>query len=425
LGDGMNFISVTFRSLRRNAGNYLIYLFTLTALSALMLSAFMLSSFAVFNYEGGGYASNSLPVLIALTLLFLMVYVNRFMLKEKSRELATYMLCGVTKSGIIKLFFTELFICGIIALVCGVIICILIFALLGSVASASAVLQSVIYYLVSLIASLIITTVSMRNHEIKDLLAHKKQNETRKITTRGLVISGVITIVSYAFLMIILANFSVATVSLIAPIVGITIYFFYKTIFDGLNFYRNKRGKTLFENNRLVVIGQMLSKVKTNTRLCTIIACCLLTAIIAGTSGVIFTSGKAEILGGNADRAMGFVQIYIAILFTIIIFTIVSIREILENREYKQNRVILTRLGMDKKTLNRSYFKQIIISFTLPVAAAFLTVLGAIIILENSLSPIFGAGLLTKGVLIYTAIFVVIYAAYIVVTFRSVKRVLT
>jgi hypothetical protein len=421
----MNFINVAFRSLRRNAGNYLIYLFTLTALSALMLSAFMLSSFAVFDYEGGAYASNSLPVLIALTLLFLMVYVNRFMLKEKSRELATYMLCGVTKSGIVKLFFAELFICGIIALVCGVIICILIFALLGSVASASAIFQSVIYYLLSLIASLIITTVSMRKLEIKDLLTHKKQNETRKITTRGLVISGSITIISYTFLMIILANFSVATVSLIAPIVGIMIYFFYRTIFDGLNFYRNKRGKSLFENNRLVVIGQMLSKVKTNTRLCTVIACCLLTAIIAGTSGVIFTSGKAEILGENADTAMGFVQIYIAILFTIIIFTIVSIREILDNREYKQNRVILTRLGMDGKTLNRIYFRQIIISFTLPVTAAFLSAVGAMIILEKSLSPVFGAGLLFKGVLIYTLIFAVIYAAYIVVTYRSVKRELT
>jgi hypothetical protein len=418
----MNFINVAFRSLRRNVGNYLVYLFTLTALSALMLSAFMLTSFAVFDYEGGGYVSNSLPVLIALTLLFLMVYVNRFMLKEKSRELATYMLCGVTKIGIIKLFFTELFICGIIALVCGVIIGILIFALLGSVASASAVFQSAIYYLAALIASLIITTLSMRKLEIKDLLAHKKHNETRKITVRDLIISGSITIFSYTFLMIILANFSVATVSLIAPIIGIMIYFFYRTIFDGLNFYRINRGKTLFENNRLVVIGQMLSKVKTNTRLCTVIACCLLTAIIAGTSGVVFTSRKAEILGGNADRAMGFVQIYIAILFTIIIFTIVSIREILENREYKQNRIILTLLGMDRKTLNRTYFRQIIISFTLPVVAAFLTTVGAVIILENSLAPVFGSGLLTKGVLIYTAIFIVLYAAYIFVTYRSVKR---
>jgi hypothetical protein len=222
--------------------------------------------------------------------------------------------------------------------------------------------------------------------------------------------------------MIILANFSVATVSLIAPIVGITIYFFYRTVFDGLNFYRSKRGKTLFENNRLVVIGQMLSKVKTNTRLCTVIACCLLTAIIAGTSGVIFTSEKAEILSGNTDMAMGFVQIYIAILFTVIIFTIVSIREVLDNREYKQNRIILSRLGMDRKTLNRTYFKQIIISFTLPVAAAFLTASGAVIILEKTLSTVFGVGLLTKGVLIYTAIFAVIYAAYIVVTYRSIKR---
>jgi hypothetical protein len=204
----MNFISVALRSLRRNAGNYLIYLFTLTALSTLMWSAFVLTSFAVFDYEGGAYASNSLPALIALTLLFLMAYVNRFMLKEKSRELATYMLCGVTKSGIIKLFFTELFICGIIALVCGVIICILIFALLGSVASASAIFQSVIYYLASLIASLIITTLSMRKLEIKDLLAHKEHNETRKITVRGLIISGAVTIVLYALLMIILANAS-------------------------------------------------------------------------------------------------------------------------------------------------------------------------------------------------------------------------
>jgi ABC-type antimicrobial peptide transport system permease subunit len=344
------------------------------------------------------------------------------MLKEKSRELATYMLCGVTKSGIMKLFYAELFLCGIFSLVCGVMIGILIFELLGSTVSVSVIFQSIIYYLAALIASIIITTVSMRKLEIKDLLSHKKQNETRKTTVRGVIFSGAVTIVSYVLLMIILANFSVATVSFIAPIVGMMIYFFYRTVFDGLNFYRINRGKTLFENNRLVVIGQMLSNVKTNTQLCTIIACCLLTAIIAGTSGVIFTSGKAEILGGNADTAMGFVQIYIAILFTVIILTIVSIREILENREYKQNRVILTRLGMDRKTLNRTYFMQIIISFTLPVAAAFLTAVGAVIILEKSLSPVFGAGLLTKGILIYTAIFVVIYVAYIVVTYRSVKK---
>jgi hypothetical protein len=421
-------IKLAFRNIRANFGDYAIYLFTLIAFSFLFLSAFMLEILPIFQSVTGEYASNSLPILITLTLLCFMIYVNRFMLKRRSQELAIYMLTGINKKNICVLFFAEHAFLGVIALAGGLILGLILSFFVFNFANStlqiddifSAILSTSIYFLFAHFMSLFIVILYMRRLEIKNLLDERKINENKKITSKSLILSMFMAISAYVIYILLLKQFAIYTVSLIAPTVGIFIYFFYKTIFDYVWFYREKHGKLLYRGKNLVISGQVMSKIRTNMRVCVVISCCLVTALCAWVAGYVFAVGDAEFLGGKADIAMGFVQMYISVIFTIIVFAVTALRQVLESREYRENYTILNHLGANKREINLTVFSQIIINFTLPILAVILISVGGIGLLEVNLNSFFeDKNVITQGSLIYFGIFAFFYFGYTAVVFNS------
>ena len=130
----MLYIKLALRNARRSAKDYLIYMVTMT-LCVTMFYAFLSISSQYYHPEIG--VEFDLTVLsdgmklaicgVSLLLLFLIHYVNRFMLQKKQKEFAVQSIMGMEQKTMGLLFFEETFLLGMISVVLGIF--------LGAVAS--------------------------------------------------------------------------------------------------------------------------------------------------------------------------------------------------------------------------------------------------------------------------------------------------
>ena len=428
------FAKMAFRNIRSKINDYLIYLFTLTALSAMMLSAFMLPVFPVLSdNDSGAFMSNSLPAIIALTLLFLMLYMNRFMLRRRSQEFAIYMLSGVPQDKISLLYFGEHILLGLLALAVGLFFGLILFCIILTIFSATwtfgdlilAVLQTCVYYIATHVASLVITIFYIKRLNIKNLLGHHKDNEQIKLNKTRLILLSTITMIAFPVLFYQIINFDPFTASTLIITIGIIIYGAYTSILGWLSWYRNKQGNLLYKDMRLFIIGQLMSKIKTVTRMSTVISCCLLCAMCSFIAGWIFTGNAGLLLGGQDDVVMGFAQFYIAVLFTVIVFSVIALQQIVDIREYRQKFTVLRQLGTNTDNLNRILFKQVFLNFTLPVSMAVILMLFCLYPLEQIMNLSLGKEyLVIHGAFIYLGIFAVLYICYMIATYISLIKII-
>jgi len=430
----MTFVKMAFQNVKRKIHDYLIYLLTLTALSAMMLSAFMLPVFPILSdNDSGTFMSNSLPAIIALALLFLMLYMNRFMLKRRSQEYAIYMLSGVQGNKIGLLFFGEHLLLGLFALMIGLLVGLLLFVLILTLFSAAwtfgelffAVIQTCLYFLAAHIFSLISTVFFIRRLNIKKLLYHRKASEQNRTGTVRLICLSVITITAFIVYYYQIQQFNPLAASALVLTVGILVYGFYASILGWLSWYRRRRGSLLYHDMRLIIIGQLISKIKTTTRMSAVTSGCLLCAMVSFVAGWVFAGGSGVILGEQDDVVMGFAQFYIAILFTVIAFSMIALQQIVDLREHKQQFIVLRQLGADTDSLNRTLLGQVCLNFITPVLLAVILLLYSLYPLEQALSRVLdNQHLLIYGAFTYMGIFIILHLCYMAATYVSIKKIL-
>ncbi len=124
----MMYFRLAFKNVKRSIKDYLIYIITLTACISLFYAFLSITSRyyrpdigAEFNLDilGDGikYAGDSIDY--RLLLMFLMQYVNHFMIQRRKREFAVQSIIGMEQSTIARLFFMESLIMGLFSLVVG------------------------------------------------------------------------------------------------------------------------------------------------------------------------------------------------------------------------------------------------------------------------------------------------------------------
>lgn len=119
------------RNVRKNMRDHLIYFLTLM-ISVSMFYAFNslsdqtafsdLSATKVLLYEQLDRLMGLLSVVIAVVLAFLIVYADRFLLKRRKKELGIYMMSGMKKGRISRLFAAETLCVGLFSLAAGLIL---------------------------------------------------------------------------------------------------------------------------------------------------------------------------------------------------------------------------------------------------------------------------------------------------------------
>ena len=109
------------RNVKRSSRDYIIYLITITIAFSLMFAMNLVSwSDAVVNISENMDTFKSViifvNVIIVFVICFLINYTTKFMYEKRSKEFGTYMLLGIKKKKISKMFLLENIILGFIAL---------------------------------------------------------------------------------------------------------------------------------------------------------------------------------------------------------------------------------------------------------------------------------------------------------------------
>lgn len=126
----MTSIKLIFRNVRKNIQDYAIYFLTLMISVSLFYSFNSIQSQPALNNlnatkqllsEQLGILISGLSVIVAIVLAFLILYANQFLLKRRKKELGLYLLMGMEKGKISRIFAGETLCIGVLSLICGLI----------------------------------------------------------------------------------------------------------------------------------------------------------------------------------------------------------------------------------------------------------------------------------------------------------------
>ena len=193
---------------KRQIRDYLIYFLTLTLSVSLFYAFNSISDQPAFSnmgmtgtllYRQLGIMLSTLSTMIAVVLAFLILYANQFLLKRRKKELGVYMMLGMKKGRISRLFAGETLCVGIIALGTGLLlgfffsqgfslIALRLFAInlekFRIVFSAGALRQTVLCFTIIFFIVMLFNIRSVTNVKLIDLLTDGRKNESMQTENR-------------------------------------------------------------------------------------------------------------------------------------------------------------------------------------------------------------------------------------------------
>ena len=277
------------RNAKRSIKDYIIYLITVT-LAFSFIFAFNLISDAksivelssmMQNFKLAMYFVNAFIILV---ICFLINYTTKFMFQKRSKEFGTYMLLGIQKKKIARMFTLESLILGFISLIIsfgiGYVLNIIMTYIIMNIFDApfsvditfswKAVLLSFLYFAIIYLIVLFFLRRRIKKMKIHDLLYYEKQNEkTSKLKKyRGLIFIVAIFLVIVAIdtfdreFRAVEVNPSFGTIMLCLILIIISIYGVTYSLGDFiLSFVLNNK-KIKYKGNNLFVARTFSSKVR-------------------------------------------------------------------------------------------------------------------------------------------------------------------
>lgn len=318
------------KNVRKNIRDYLIYFLTLMISVSVFYAFNSISDQPAFSemgmtktllYDQLGILLSTLTVLIAVVLAFLIIYANQFLLKRRKKELGLYMVLGMKKGRISRIFAGETFCVGVIALVIGLclgvalsqgisLVALKLFAIELSkfqlVFSMGAFQKTALCFAVIFLLVMTFNVWSVSSIQLIDLLTAGRKNETSQNRSRLLPI-----LLFFVSLACILSSgvmfyrngilpsrenrsFQVAGILLVAG----TFLFFYSLSTVFVQILRANSNVYLRGLNTFLV-RQIGSKIRTNYFIMTIV-CGLLTVTICAVSVGVSTALAMNELSGSA-----------------------------------------------------------------------------------------------------------------------------
>lgn len=322
----MKAYKLIYRNLVRNVRDYLIYFMTLVisisvfyAFNAALQSGALESINADFR-QLTKTISSTLTVLsrmISILIGFLILYVNRFLLKRRNKELGMYMLLGMKKQKISMIFIGETFMVGLLSLVTGIlagtflaqllaIACLRVFG--GQVSdftlsfSVDALKNTLLCFGIIYFLAMTLNLVTVSKVKLIDLLTAERRNEELKKSGNAAVVisfaAGILCLVLSALMLKTKDVFPDTNrmVCGVALIVAATVLIFYSAAVIFLLLVRKNR-KFYFKGINCFIVRQVGSRIKGNF-LSMSVVCLLLTVTIL----LITTSTSIAITMANLSK---------------------------------------------------------------------------------------------------------------------------
>ena len=195
---------LSIRNMKRSIRDYGIYILTLTIAFA-FIYAYNLISFSpdimMLSRQMEGFRDMNfvMSVLIIFVIAWLINYILSYMIKNRGREFATYLLLGIKNSAISRMFFIENLLLGMVSLLLGILFGSVLYQVFVLIIfrtfqtnykpslgfSLKALEFSVIYEIGMLLLLLLMNSLKFRKMSIYQLMYLRKQNEKQKVSKNG------------------------------------------------------------------------------------------------------------------------------------------------------------------------------------------------------------------------------------------------
>lgn len=193
--------TLSIRNAKRQASQYLLYFISMIGVIALMygFNALIFSDIAkelarIMSQTGNnelGYMIILFSIIIVFVLGWFVGYMMNFMLRKRSQELSTYMILGIEKKHIIKMFWIENCVIGLVALIIGYLFGLLIAEILEAIIinmfgshyslspgfSIKAICLTMLYFCFIYLIGLFNSRRKLNKMQLIELLHYKKYNE--------------------------------------------------------------------------------------------------------------------------------------------------------------------------------------------------------------------------------------------------------
>ena len=216
------YAKLVFRNAKRSVKDYLVYIVTMTICVTLFYSFLSISS-SYYNPDiGSAYDFTLLSdgmkmavCMITLLLLFLIRFVNHYMLRRKQKEFAVQSIMGMEQRTIGRLFFAETLIMGIISILTGIFLGVFcsqfITAMLLTTYGKSyqlswtlfpdTVLLTVSFFMLSFLIVGLRNTRTIQKTKIIDMLSADRENEPELEKNRWIFVAAILFELQYGHLL--------------------------------------------------------------------------------------------------------------------------------------------------------------------------------------------------------------------------------
>lgn len=207
------YAKLVLRNAKRSVKDYLIYIVTMTICVMLFYSFLSISSSYYQPDIGSEYdftmLSDGMKVAICavtLVLLFLIRFVNNYMLRRRQKEFAIQSVMGMEQRTIGRLFFAETFVMGMISIVIGIFLGVFCSQFITAMLLTSygksyelswtlfpdTVLLTVCFFIISFIVAGMFNTRTIQKTKIIDMLAADRKNDAELKRSRWIVVAAVL-----------------------------------------------------------------------------------------------------------------------------------------------------------------------------------------------------------------------------------------
>lgn len=426
------YLKLAFRNAKRSITNYLLYITTMTILVVIMT----VSNCMAVTGKVQGFQTASLPLLITLILIILAGYINSFMLKERAKEFASYLLLGMERNNLSWMFLIEFSVIGLLCFVIGTQIGSGIFIILCKFQNIKiqiafmiqSLLQSFLYFCVVEFISMFWVKRNIDKLEIRELMIEKKRN--RKLGRRRQVwLWGTLFMVSLFCLTGLLLGIAYLPddvnsimISLISLPLLLAVFTFYKWLYQFLAVKRQTESNSLYQNDRLYMIAQMATE---SAVMSGIFCICLIFSATSFVFGTLMLQPGVAIFDDKTQQWMGFLQINLCIIFIVIYFSILSLQQIIEFKQRARDFQILHYIGKDKVQIKKMIKNQILIKLSLPTIMCIVPLSIAAPLVNSKLNTELNTvvqNIVLESVVWFLICFLILYLCYFFVVYAMCKQ---
>lgn len=305
----MLYVKLALRNLKRSLKEYSIYVFTVT-ITMTLLYAFFAIAFSgemqdlVTTYDNVKSIMIMVSILVTLIIAWLIYYISNFILQKRSREFGMYLLLGMKRTQVSRMFLFEQLALGAVGFFIGCVLGIFVYELLHAILlnifgfayafqlsfSWSACGAAFLCFLSIYLLEMIREGIALKKQSIHTMLYNASRNEK---TAKGSRLSGFYFLaavllavaglyVTQQYLRSMVNGQSSDSMLLMLGVFAIivSVYLFFYGISAVLGIFLNRHRKIKYKGNCMYLYGQIAGRLRSNrTVLATLSLLTLLTLL--------------------------------------------------------------------------------------------------------------------------------------------------